>query len=188
MNPPGSRSSRLPLLGLALLFLAPLAVAFWVYYGSAWRPSGRTNHGTLIEPAHAVPTANQPANFLRGKWSLVYLGDGACDADCRSTLYFIRQTWLGLGRLDARVQQVFLATSHCCDQAWLHAEHPQLLTVDTSSDATQPIRAAFPAGDHSHELYIVDPLGNLMMSYDAHQDPRGLREDLKKLLDLSHIG
>lgn len=181
------KPSRRPLLLLGALFLAPLAFAFWVYYGSAWRPSGRTNHGLLIAP-HPVPTASLDAKFLRGKWSLIYLGDGACDADCRSTLYFVRQSWLGLGRLNSRVQQVFLATSGCCDQAWLHSEHPQLLTVDTSSDATLPIRAAFPTEDHTHMLYIVDPLGNLMMSYDARQDPKGLREDLKKLLVLSHIG
>jgi hypothetical protein len=143
-------------------------------------------------PAHRTgprrAPANQDAKFLRGKWSLVYVGDGQCDADCRSTLYFGRQTWLGLGRLNARVQQVFLASSGCCDQAWLTREHPQLTTVDVASDAAAPLRTVFPAEDHAHLLYIVDPLGNLMMSYDARQDPKGLREDLKKLLDLSHIG
>jgi hypothetical protein len=35
---------------------------------------------------------------------------------------------------------------------------------------------------------VVDPLGNLMMRYDVRQDPKGLREDLAKLLELSHIG
>jgi hypothetical protein len=35
---------------------------------------------------------------------------------------------------------------------------------------------------------VVDPLGNLMMSYDAAKNPRGLLEDLKKLLRLSQIG
>jgi len=37
-------------------------------------------------------------------------------------------------------------------------------------------------------LFVVDPLGNLMMSYDVRGDPHGLLEDLKKLLKLSHIG
>jgi hypothetical protein len=180
--------ARGPLIALAALFLAPLGVAFWVYYGSSWRPAGRTNNGDLIEPAREVPTAGQDAKFLRGKWSLVYVGDGQCDADCRSTLYFGRQTWLGLGRLNSRVQQVFLVTGGAIDQAWLGREHPQLTSVDVAGDTAAPLRAAFPAEDHAHLLYIVDPLGNLMMSYDARKDPKGLREDLKKLLDLSHIG
>jgi hypothetical protein len=36
--------------------------------------------------------------------------------------------------------------------------------------------------------YIVDPLGNLMMSYPPDADPRGILKDLKRLLRLSHIG
>jgi len=39
-----------------------------------------------------------------------------------------------------------------------------------------------------HTIFIVDPLGNLMMRYDVRQDPKGLREDLQNLLELSHIG
>ena len=37
-------------------------------------------------------------------------------------------------------------------------------------------------------IFMVDPRGNLMMRYDARDDPKGLRNDLKKLLTLSHIG
>ena len=59
-------------------------------------------------------------------------------------------------------------------------------------DATGPGRrrccAQFPADERAHTLFVVDPLGNLMMSYDARQNPQGLLEDLKKLLRLSHIG
>jgi hypothetical protein len=37
-------------------------------------------------------------------------------------------------------------------------------------------------------VFVVDPLGNLMMRYDARSDPHGLLEDLRKLLRLSQIG
>ena len=37
-------------------------------------------------------------------------------------------------------------------------------------------------------LYLVDPLGNLMMSYERGAPVKGLLDDLKKLLNLSHIG
>ena len=46
----------------------------------------------------------------------------------------------------------------------------------------------FPDGQRPQSLFIVDPLGNLMMRYDVQQDPKGLLTDLKKLLSLSHIG
>jgi hypothetical protein len=48
--------------------------------------------------------------------------------------------------------------------------------------------AQFPADERAGMLYIVDPRGNLMMRYDAQANPRGLHEDLEKLLNLSHIG
>ena len=48
--------------------------------------------------------------------------------------------------------------------------------------------ACFPPGDEAHTLFVVDPLGNLMMRYDVRRDPRGLLVDLKRLLELSQIG
>ena len=47
--------------------------------------------------------------------------------------------------------------------------------------------AQFP-GERAHSLFIVDPLGNLMMRHDASHTTKDLLSDLKKLLKLSHIG
>ena len=87
-----------------------------------------------------------------------------------------------------RVARVFLATAHCCDRAFLESEHPGLIVLDNPAGAGGALAAEFPGSDRAHTLFVVDPLGNLMMSYDARQNPHGLLEDLKKLLRLSHIG
>jgi hypothetical protein len=181
----GRPRSRRILLLLVALFFAPLLLSFLMYYGSSWRPTGRTNHGILIEPAR--PLAAASAVFI-GKWSLVYVGNGACDAACHQALYFMRQTQLGLGHLLPRVQRVFVATAQCCDQAFFEREHPGLLTVDPPENARAQLLAPFPSDARDSTLFIVDPRGNLMMRYDDHADPRGLHEDLEKLLNLSHIG
>jgi hypothetical protein len=47
--------------------------------------------------------------------------------------------------------------------------------------------AQFPP-DREKALFIVDPLGNLMMRHDASHTSKDLLSDLKKLLKLSHIG
>ena len=197
MNPPSgtpdSRArlrSRLVLLLLAALFLGPLSLSFALYYGWHWRPAGQTNHGTLIEPPQSLPTTGSGA-VLRGKWSLVYVGAGDCNADCRATLYFIRQTYLGLAQLMPRAQQVFLVTGSCCDDAYLEREHPALLTVNLDSPGdpqAAALLAPFPADQRATTVFIVDPKGNLMLRYDARATPRGLHEDLQRLLKLSHIG
>ncbi len=170
--------SRRNMLLLVAIFFAPLLLSFVVYYGSSWRPTGRTNHGTLIEPPRPLPSA---AGVFTGKWSLVYVGSGECTADCREVLHFMRQTQLGLGHLLPRVQRVFLASANCCDREFLD-------TVDPPAPERAALLAAFPADGREATLFVVDPRGNLMMRYDAHADPRGLHEDLEKLLNLSHIG
>jgi hypothetical protein len=177
------------------LFLVPLLLSFWLYYGLHWRPPGTVNHGELIVPARPLPditladAGGVPAGqIFSGKWSLVYVGDGACDANCRATLFFMRQTRLSLNNEMTRVQRVFLATGDCCDRAYLAAEHPGLRVLDASTAAAQPLLALFDPAGRAQGLYIVDPLGNLMMRYDARQPPKGLLEDLKRLLQLSQIG
>lgn len=178
---PGRRQFLL----LLLLFAAPLALAFWLYYGSSWRPLARTNHGMLIEPARPLP---QPG-ALAGKWSLVVIGSGeqGCDAACRETLVYARQTWLSLGKLASRAQRVLLGGAACCDEAYLAHEHQGLVLLRATTPGIQAQLQAFPP-PLERSIFIVDPLGNLMMRYDVRADPKGLREDLKKLLDLSHIG
>jgi hypothetical protein len=177
--------SRRPLLLLTVLFLAPLASAFWLYYGSSWRPVRHTNHGQLIVPVVPLPASAQ----LTGKWSLVVVGTGesGCNVDCRGALIYARQTWLSLGKLLPRVQRVLLAGEGCCDTAYLQHVHAGLATVPAAGADSAALRRAFPA-PQDHFIFVVDPLGNLMMRYDVRENPRGLREDLKTLLELSHIG
>lgn len=182
--------SRLILLVLLLLFFAPLVAAFVLYYGAHWRPAGETNHGALIQPPRPLPSTATAA-MLRGKWSLVYVGAGNCDADCRSTLHFIGQTYLGMAQLMPRMQQVFLVTAACCDDAFIEREHPQLIMVNLDSPdnpEAAALLAQFPSDQRAATVFIVDPKGNLMMRYDARATPKGLHEDLQKLLSLSHIG
>jgi hypothetical protein len=62
------------------------------------------------------------------------------------------------------------------------------VVLDAQGAAAAALLAQFPDGQRAHTLFVVDPLGNLMMSYDARQNSRGLLEDLQKLLRLSHIG
>jgi hypothetical protein len=214
---------RRALIALALLFFAPLALAFILYYGIGWRPGGRVNHGDLVEPPVplpdlALPRVDEPrpevagaavpaaaaltaSTFLKGKWTLLYLGPGSCSAGCRTDLYNTRQVRAALGADRERVQRVFLAEGACCDLDWLREQQPDLITVRASA-AAAPLAAileragqgaaaargaaAGPAA--ADRVYLVDPLGNLMMSYGLDARPKGMLEDLKKLLRLSHVG
>jgi hypothetical protein len=196
---PGLRARNLRTLALlAGLFLVPLALAFCTYYGSAWRPGGTVNHGMLISPPRPLPTAVLPEAaamspeegvppLLRGRWSLVYLGSGACSAECRQALFVMRSARLALNTDMSRVAQVFLVQGQCC-AANLAQEYPGVRLLDATGAGATALLAQFPQQGRGHTLFVVDPLGNLMMSYDARANSRGLLEDLQKLLRLSHIG
>jgi hypothetical protein len=169
---------------LAAIFLLPLFISFWLYYATDWRPAGSTIHGTLITPARQLPEPQQFAD----KWTLVYVGNGECQDACRRALLVMRQTRLSLNNEMTRVNRMFLATDHCCNQDFLQREHPGLRVFDASHEPMQALIGHFPEADRDYQLFVVDPLGNLMMSYDSRANPKGLLDDLKKLLKLSHIG
>jgi cytochrome oxidase Cu insertion factor (SCO1/SenC/PrrC family) len=194
---PKLRKRNLRTIGLlAGIFFLPLLASFYMYYGSGWRPAASVANGELLQPARPLPQVDlrdakgefAPANLLREKWALVYVGGGQCDDACKSSLYFMRQTRLSLNNEMTRVARVFLATGQCCDQTFLETEHAGLVTLDASGPEAADLLATFPAQDREHSLYIIDPLGNVVMRYDTRDTPKGLLTDLKKLLKLSHIG
>ena len=199
---PGTARGRRGLLALAALFIVPVAAAFWLYYGApGWRPQGVANRGELIDPAVPLPvlTFASPdgrpiaGDLLRGRWTLLYIGPTSCDARCRDVLYLTRQTRLALNKDSDRVRRLFLATGPCCPDGALHAEHSDLLVAAPTPAQLEALTGLFPARGaapptSAGRIYIVDPLGNLLMSYAADAPDEALLDDLKRLLRLSHIG
>jgi hypothetical protein len=202
------------LIGVALMFFAPLALSFYLYYGKFWHPGGRVNAGELIQPARPLPSLALPLaasphagadaagaggsasagetspQFLKGKWTFLYVQHGRCDDECRKHLYDTRQVRLALDREMPRVQRVFIGDGDCCDLGELKAAHPDLIAVRASA-ADEPLLALLPVREgalNSHRIYLIDPLGNAMMFYAPSVSSKGMLEDMKRLLRLSSIG
>lgn len=200
------RRQRRALIGLALMFFAPLGLAFYLYYGhGTWHPGGHVNVGELVRPARPLPALVLPlmgsgtttANFLTHKWTFLYVLSGPCDESCRSRLYDTRQVRLALDRDMDRVQRVLIADGDCCDAQFLREQHPDLIAIRASA-ADAPLLALLPGYDPAAapasnqsgapRVYLIDPLGNLMMFYAADVKAKGMLEDMKRLLRLSSIG
>jgi cytochrome oxidase Cu insertion factor (SCO1/SenC/PrrC family) len=194
------RRQRRILIGLALMFFAPLGLSFYLYYGKEWHPGGRVNAGELIEPPRPLPAVALPLasgnagqtqpQLLKGKWTLLYVQHGRCDDECAKRLYDTRQVRLALDREMNRVQRVFVAGADCCDLKEMQAAHPDLIMIRASA-ADEPVLALLPApagAVNSQRVYLIDPLSNVMMFYGPGSTAKGMLEDLKRLLRLSSIG
>src|SRR5438034_113963 len=122
INTQNKRSRRL-IYWMLLAFFAPLLLAFVIYYGTGWHPSKMNNKGDLVSPVVSLPDValHKPdgstldAQWQQHKWTLLYVGDGACDQDCRNALLVTRNIRLLLGKDSTRVQRAFLFVGNCCD-------------------------------------------------------------------------
>lgn len=190
--------SNASFVGLIVVFLVPLLLAVLLYTcrDRLPLPEPKTN-GVLIHPARPISqfgartTNGETLSFdhLRGKWTLVYIGGSPCDLYCEASLFKMRQARLALGENMSRVQRLLLLTNTTDPDslAPILGEHPKLITVSLTEDVHRAVLDSF--GEHPEgNIYIVDPLGNVMMLYTPNATTKGLLKDLKHLLKVSQIG
>ena len=182
-KPETSRAARRGRVKLALLgafFLLPVA-ASWI----AWRfeivPGGAGNYGTLLPPR---PAALPPAAALKGKWVLVQFDSGACGVACERKHYFMRQVRRAQGREMERIERLWLVTDAVPPRTALLSALEGVVIAPAAA-----VISGFPAersvADH---IYLVDPLGNLMMRFPPDPDPARVIKDLQRLLRASSFG
>ena len=165
----------------------------WLAYRLDWSPGDSANYGELIEP-RMLPAATlagidgRPLSLagLRGKWLLLQFDQAACDAWCERKLYFMRQVRRAQGREMGRIERIWVLTDAGTPRKEL------LAAIDGSHVVRAPeagFREAFPA-PHSavDHIYLVDPLGNLMLRYPREPDPSRIIKDLKRLLRYTQAG
>jgi len=164
---------------LGAFFLLPMA-ASWV----AWRfelvPGTAGNYGTLLPPR---PVLRAPVAALKGKWVLVQFDGGACSEHCERKLYIMRQVRRAQGREMHRVERLWLVTDSARPRAQL------LAAIEGTVIEPAPAGADFPAeGTVLDHIYLLDPLGNLMMRFPRDPDPSRMIKDLQRLLKVSGFG
>ena len=179
-------------MALALFAFAalPVAAAFVAYF--SWSPSGGINYGELIEPRplpDAVLTAPGGEHFalsgFKGRWLLVQIGPSQCGADCLKRLFVMRQVRLMQGKEMGRLERLWLLTDDGAPDAGLLRAYEGMQVGRGAAALLQ----LFPAEDDPREhLYLIDPLGNLMLRFPRDADPKGASKDLARLLKVSHVG
>lgn len=177
---------RRQLVLIGLIGIAPVVASYIAFY--FWPRTSHVNYGTLhAAPAPAIEGRTLDGrpfalSDLRGKWVVLVAAGGACDASCATRLYAGRQARTIQNADMDRIARAWLVTDAAQPAPELLREHPDLTVVRVA-----PERAvALP--ERASGLTLVDPLGNVVLSWPADPDVKAVARDLGRLLRASRIG
>jgi len=199
MTPPSPELRQLPreqvlrnrwkLIGILLVFVLPVFFAYAGYFGGWFSDYTRSNRGELLQPVPQITTwqwqfVDGRGFETGGKWWLVYVhGDAPCEASCELQLYTLRQTWIGIGKEQDRVRTGVIG------ELGAASVPEQAVLLRAAAERLREHGVSAPA------YYVIDPLGNVVLRYqapatqqDAIERSKDIRKDFQKLLRFSHIG
>ena len=179
---------------LLAVCIAPVIASYLAYY--VLPPEGRTNYGELVSPQRPFPpmrlTRLDGTPFelqsLKGRWLLVTVDASECADACQRKLWKLRQVRLTTGKDRDRVERVFLITDTAPLQTMLLREYDGTLFLRADAGELRSLFDPTTPADLAAGLWIIDPLGNLMLRWPPEADPNRMKRDLGKLLRASRVG
>ena len=179
-----NRRAKSQLLLLLLAFALPI-IAAKILLSSGFRGEISTHGGELLAQEISYQSLAL-SNPTPGQWQMLYISNNGCDKQCYDKLGYLQQTWRALGRLQDRVAIVMLVNEHSNQPAPSFIDRKLVNKLQVESMADIPYQG---------QVIIVDPLGNLVMSFSWPDDQQqslivahDILLDIKQLLKLSRIG
>lgn len=189
-------NGRKILLLLAVIFMLPFTIAATLHLLDI-RPSGKS-YGALITPpvSLTIPALQDAQDHVfaasnwQKKWNIVMIDRTGCDSACQATTHLLMNVHISLDKEIKRVQRILLlpAKTKAETIADLQKQNHDLIILVGKDEATAQFASKFEAAGKSSNIYLVDPLSNLMMQYPQNFDPKMLRSDLVRLLKNSWAG
>ena len=176
------RKNRIQMLVIMAIALVSLGGSYLLYYlsrsGDIW---GTTNNGAFVTPPVTVQDLeirDAQARPLQdgGSWWLWVVPEGRCAEACDSALHQLRQLHALLNKDAPRVRRALLQQRGVAVEEAVAARYPKLEHLSGAVHDLAP------------GIYIVDPIGNLVLHYPLTDAGKPVLEDLKKLLKVSQIG
>lgn len=187
------------LLLLASLFLIPIIAAKLLHTHHQQWHLGTTNYGYLIPSPLSITDLNfadelqqtRTGKYIQGYWGLFYL-DPACSADCEQQVLQLHQLRLALAKESHRLKSVIAThASYTGDNATRMAQNSSLLHSRLDDSDVLQLTSNLRQTENNRRqqgLFIIDPLGNIIISYNSPFNVKRIYQDLKRLLKASQIG
>lgn len=179
--------------------IIPFLIAWVLSKNTGWIEAS-TNNGELITP----PVATEISEFtgfddfslknmkeVQGHWILVnVIPDKECGSVCLDAMYKTKQLRLMMNKDLTRIRRLVLimaeVSADYAKQWW--KDDLRLLRFTPASSLVQKLKIIRNSKIPEGMLFLMDPLGNLMMQYEPEFDPYKVKSDLYKLLTISQIG
>lgn len=187
--------SNMALWVLTASFFIPAILAYmYFYYGD--RPAIKSN-GELIIPIvdiHTLAMTDKDGHKvseeeLTPHWRMLYFVGENCDSDCQTSLYNMRQLNIGIGKFQDRLNHgiVHLAQPDAEFAKLIESEYKAAGRIYTTADKVTSITSLEKNPEKLESIYLVDPLGNIMMHFPKDIKPKLINKDINKLLKVSRL-
>jgi protein SCO1 len=157
-------------------------------------------HGSVIDPPMPAPgftLTNQASekislSDLKGKYILLFFGYTNCPDECPATMGVLKQVYSQLKDQADKIQVVFVTTdpAHDTPQAlgeFLNRFDPSFIGLTGTKAELQPIWANYgvtvldEGTTHSLRIYLIDPQGNITLTYPTASISEDITADLNRL-------
>ena len=191
------RRKRWMLIALMALFLSPV-VAAWL-----WQPAAFRNQGDLIDPPRPLTNVQMIAadgssvdlNTFYGRWTYLFFVDDECNDSYMKLSDSIERVRLSQGKNNKRIRLIVVTLNpdSLPSLSEIRVAMPQTVVLALESSKRERFLSQFISQtgaltQQPSKIFLVDPLGNLMMSYPVQSEATDLRKDISRLLRASRIG
>jgi len=182
---------------LILTFAVPIIGAYAYYLFVDDYSLG--NHGDLIQPIIKIeellltdvnggPISRD--ELIHG-WKMLYIAGSDCNSTCQESIYYMRQINTALGKNASRFKHMIIHLDNMSAefQGLIESEHTTALHSYASNEKISSVFSGLNSNNLlSNSIYIMDPLGNIMMRFSHGTSAKLILKDLNRLLKISRIG
>nr|WP_307930221.1 cytochrome oxidase [Photobacterium damselae] len=153
----------------------------------------------MVAQPITIPQLQQDA-----RWQLIYLLPNECQQTCLGALFTLQQVPQAIGpERDRVISKVYVSRETSLADINQKIKHSELFQTQSLQNYQFSVLPSFPKLEQALSqlqfagigLYLIDPLGNIMMAYPLASEKtailaqgKDVLRDLKRLLKVSKIG
>lgn len=170
-----------------LSFIAPVVAAYAIFFFG--EVTSFNNNGEFIKPMIefsqlGVKTADDEvflAESLDNKWHMLMVNDGHCDNVCKTRMIDMRQINKAVKR-SYKIRHIVVSTGADDKAMQAFMQDEMSTTIRLNTDAASIDKSLSITTDvDPNTIYLVDPLGYVMMKFRSDVEPKLVIKDLNRL-------